>query len=191
MFRLVYIVGLFFVLTGCQQSDVDEYNLLVKKERASNKKVNDIFFGISMGMPSKDFYMHCWEMNKKGIFMDGAGNTAVTYKLVHNELDHEADMYFYPAFHEGKISSMWARFQYSGWMPWNKKLDSDDLLKDVVQLYKKWYPGGNPFITIQDKKKGTIYVKVDGNRRIIIGRYDDIQVKADYTDLDVESELKK
>ena len=34
-----------------------------------------------------------------------------------------------------------------------------------------------------DTTKGTIFVQVDGNRRIIIGKYDDAHVKVDYTDL--------
>jgi hypothetical protein len=56
-------------------------------------------------------------------------------------------------------------------------------LPDVLKLYQQWYPGGNPFITMHDPKRGTIYIKIDGNRRIIIGKADDMQVKADYTDL--------
>jgi hypothetical protein len=125
-------------------------------------------------------------MNKKGLFVDGNGNTSVSYKLVNNELKHPAEMNFYPEFIHGKINKMWVKFQYAGWAPWNKELGSDNLLPDVVRLYQKWYPGGNPFLTITDAKKGTIYVKVDGNRRIIIGRYDDVQVKVDYTDLNTE-----
>jgi len=181
----VWIPLLLILLAGCRQSAMEQYDQLVKKELESNKKVNNIFMGISLDMTSKDFYIHCWDMNKKGIFMDGAGNTAVNYKLIHNELKHPADMNFYPAFTNGRISSMWVKFQYAGWVPWNKKLDSGNLLEDVLQLYKKWYPDGNPFINITDKNKGAIYVKVDGNRRIIIGRFDDVQVKADYTDLSV------
>lgn len=171
------------LLANCGQSGVELYHDLVEKEKSRNKKVNDIFMGISLGMTSKDFYMHCWDMNKKGLFTDGSGNTAVKYKLSNKELKHDAEMNFYPAFTNGKIAGMWVKFQYTGWVPWNKKLDSDDLLEDVLQLYKEWYAGGNPFITIDDKERGTIYVKVDGNRRIIIGRFDEVQVKVDYTDL--------
>ena len=171
---------------SCHQSDMGRYNTLIKKELNSNKKINDIFFGISLGMTSKDFYMHCWDLNKKGMFTDGLGNTSVSYALKNKELQYLAEMNFYPEFHSGKIYSMWARFQYLGWSPWTKHLGSDDLLPDVLKLYQKWYPSGNPFITIKDEKRGVIYVKVDGNRRIIIGRYDDVQVKADYTDLSVK-----
>jgi hypothetical protein len=31
---------------------------------------------------------------------------------------------------------------------------------------------------------------VDGNRRITIGRYDDVHIKVDYTDLLIEKQLK-
>ena len=185
---------LFFSITAftsCRQSGMESYRSLVKKELSSNKKVNDIFFGISLDMTAKEFYAHCWEMNKKGMFTDGANNAAVLYELDNKELQHPAQMNFYPEFHDDKIHKMWARFQYKGWMPWNKKLGSDSLLTDVVKLYEKWYNGGNSFITITDEKKGNIYVKVDGNRRIMIGRYDDVEVKADYTDLLVEQQMKK
>ena len=73
---------------------------------------------------------------------------------------------------------------------WNKYLEADSLLPDVVTMYKKWYSEGNPFIQINDEKKGTIYVKVDGNRRITIGKYDDVRVKVEYTDLLVEKQIK-
>ena len=179
---------IFIACVGCQQSGTEKYKALVKTELASNKKVNDIFFGIKLGMLNKDFYMHCWNMNKQGVFTDGTNNTMVFYKLDHKELSHPASLNFYPEFHEGRIYKMEARFQYDGWMPWNKKLGSDSLLNDVVKLYQKWYPTGNSFIKITDEKRGTIYVKVDGNRRIIIGRYDDVDVKADYTDLSVKGE---
>lgn len=184
---LVFLFG----AIGCRHSAMEDYHSLVKKETKTNKKVNNVFLDISLGMPSKDFYMYCWSMNQKGLFSEGAGSSSVVYKLVKNELQHPANINFFPEFKDDKISSVWANFQYAGWAPWNKALDSDNLLKDVLALYKKWYPEGNPFITISDKTKGDIYVKVDGNRRIIIGRYDDVQVRADYADLSVVQDKEK
>jgi uncharacterized membrane protein len=67
---------------------------------------------------------------------------------------------------------------------------ADTLQNDVAKLYKKWY-GENNFIQMTDSIKGTIFIKVDGNRRIIIGRYDDLHVKVNYTDLSVDKEFKK
>ncbi len=78
------LIGL-FMLTACsQKKDIDKYNSLVKTELASDKRVDSIFFGIHLGMTQRNFYMHCWEMNKKGILTDGTdatGNMTVLYKL--------------------------------------------------------------------------------------------------------------
>src|SRR5689334_23552422 len=144
---------LILLLTGlfaCQESDMQRYTKLVRKERDSGKVVNDIYFGISLGMPSKDFYMHCWDMNKKGMFKDGPGNTCVLYNLDKGELKRTGFMTFYPEFKDGTIYSLWTKFEYSGWMPSNKQLSSDSLLPDVIRLYEKWYPDGNPFLKIVD-----------------------------------------
>jgi hypothetical protein len=99
-------------------------------------------------------------------------------------------MNFYPDFHNDKIYKMRVTLNYDAWAPWNKSMGSDSLLVNTLNLFKTWYQG-NPFLTIQDKKRGTIYVKVDGNRRITVGKYDDIRVKIDYTDVSVEKSLIK
>ena len=49
----------------------------------------------------------------------------------------------------------------------------------------KWY-GGNDFLTISDSLRGTVHVKVDGNRRIIVGKSNETDVKVDFSDLLVE-----
>ncbi|WP_153800204.1 hypothetical protein [Foetidibacter luteolus] len=165
------------------------YSKLKAEELSSGKRVDSLFFGIYFGMTDKQFYAHCWEMNKKGLFTDGENNTAVLYKLNNNQMKHPGLMNFYPEFYENKVYKMKVTFQYEAWAPWNKERFSDSLIKDVRNLYGKWYKEGNPFITVQDEKKGTIYVKLDGNRRITIGRFDDMHVKVDYTDLLVEQQL--
>ncbi len=174
---------------SCSYFGGSEYNRLVKKELAKNVRVDSLFMGIYLGMTSKAFYSHCWDLNKKGLFTNGSTNTSVLYK-VSEGLKYPASMNFYPDFYEDKVFSMWASFEYNGWAPWNKTLYADSLLPDVLHLYKKWYPGGNDFITITNKERGTIYVKVDGNRRITIGKFDDKLVKVDYTDLLIEEKLK-
>ena len=123
---------------------------LVKKELAKGKRVDSLFLGISFGMTSKTFYGYCWELNKKGIFTDGASNTMVLYKI-NSALRFPASMNFYPDFYENKIYHMRVIFQYDGWAPWNKAQYADSLLPDILRLYKKWYPGSNEFIKITDK----------------------------------------
>ena len=176
-------------LTSCS-SDSDQYNTIVKKELAKGVRVDSLFLGIHFGMTSKEFYGYCWELNKKGLLTDGNNNTAVLYKI-NDELKHPASMNFYPQFFDNRIGVMRVDFQYNGWAPWNKALFADSLLPDVLRMFKKWYPGGNDFIKITEKQKGTIYVKVDGNRRITVGKFNDVLVKVDYTDLLIEQKLKK
>ena len=188
----VYIsmVTVMIGLGACSGLGGSQYDRLVKKELAKGTRSDSLFMGIYLGMTSKAFYSHCWDLNKKGVFTNGTNNTSVLYKPG-KDLKHQSSMNFYPDFYEDKIFSMWATFEYDAWAPWNKNQQADSLLPDVLQLYKRWYPGGNDFITITNKERGTIFVKVDGNRRITIGKYDDRMVKVDYTDLLVEQKLKK
>jgi hypothetical protein len=192
--RIAFILILYATFfTACRRDKgVTQYNRLVESELASGKRTDSVFFGIYFGMTGKEFFVHCWNLNKKGLFTDGNSNTAVLYKLKNNELKFPASMNFYPEFNAGKINRMLATFAYDSWAPWNKETFSDKLLPDVLNLYKKWYPHGNPFIEMEDKEKmRKIYIKVDGNRRIIIGRFDDRVVRANYTDLLVERQLKQ
>jgi hypothetical protein len=188
---LICLLFIVVMITSCTDSSFRQYETLMKNELASGKRTDSLFFGIYFGMTSKQFFGHCWELNRKGIFTDGVNNMYVLYKLKNNELQYPASMNFYPDFFQNKIYKMRVNFQYDSWAPWNKQLYADSLLPDVLKLYKSWYTRGNPFIKINDKEKGALYVKVDGNRRITIGRYNDMLVKVDYTDLLIEEEMKK
>jgi len=185
----IYFFAIAIIFAGSCSSDSDQYNAIVKKELAKGIRVDSLFLGIHFGMTSKEFYGYCWELNKKGLLTDGNNNTAVLYKI--NELKYPASMNFYPQFFDNRIGVMGVNFQYDGWAPWNKGLFADSLLPDVLTMYKRWYPGGNDFIKITNKEKVSVYVKVDGNRRITIGRFNDMLVKVDYTDLLIEQKLKK
>ena len=188
----IVFIMLCMLISCSEDSAMDKYNKLVKKELASKQRVDSIFFGIHLGMAQQSFFMHCWEMNKKGILTDGndvTGNMTVLYKLP-KELKYPASMNFYPDFQDSTIWKMRVYFHYDGWVPWNKALGADSLLQDVVGLYKKWYSEGNPFIRVDDEKRGTVYVKVDGNRRITIKKYDDVLIKVEFVDMLAEKKIK-
>lgn len=186
---LLAITTLLFVYS-CSTSGNEKYNKLVQTELAKATRTDSLFLGLTFGMTSKAFFGYCWELNKKGIISDGANNSMVLYKL-DSALKFPATMDFYPDFTENKISNMRVSFQYNAWAIWNKAQSADSLLPAVLGLLEKWYPKGNGFIAITDKDKGTIYVKVDGNRRITVGKFDDMVVKAEYTDLLIEDKLKR
>jgi len=124
--------------------------------------------------------MHCWKLNRRGLIKQGSSNTTVEY-LLKNELKHPALMDFYPTFTDEKISEMPVRFAYTGWAPWNKELSSENLQIDVLNWYKKVY--GHGFIKVRHPKKGTAYLKVNGNRRILIFKRDDLYVWAVFSDM--------
>ncbi len=189
--RWYVFIFLLIIEVGCSNDNFKTYKELEDKEVASGKHKDSLFMGIYLGMPSKDFYVHCWELNKQGLFTDGANNTSVLYHFKKDELKYLASMNFYPDFHNDKIYKMRATLNYDAWAPWNKNMGADSLLQNILVLFKTWYPNGNPFITIRDEKRGTIYVKIDGNRRITVGKYDDIRVKVDYTDVSIERSLTK
>lgn len=155
---------------------------MVDRELAKDVRVDSLFMGLEFGMSPKEFFAHCWELNKKGIFRDGPGNTSVEYDF--DELKHPAFVHFYPEFHDSKIFEIPVKYKYKAWAPWNKHLFSDSLMLDVLELYKQKY--GDKFIKVTHPKRGTLYVKVDGNRRIIIAKTDDISVTALYSDLSVK-----
>ena len=150
--------------------------------------MNALLFDTRFGMTRKEFYNYCWQMHQKDSFDDGGNVTSVLYHL--KQLKYPASMNFFPEFRQDSIYKMWAQVQYDAWAPWNKQLWADSLMVDVVRLYSRWYPG-NAFIRVTDPKRGIIYVKVDGNRRIIVGRKDDGRVNIDYTNLLVENNITK
>jgi hypothetical protein len=172
------------VIYGC--SPKSRYERRLKQELAKGVRYDSLFLGLYLGMPEKDFYIHCWELNKKGLIKQGSNNTTVEYRM-QDELKHPGIMNFYPSFVDGKIAEMPVKLTYAGWAPWNQKLSSDSLQLDVMQWIEKMY--GNRFIKVDHPKRGSAYIKMDGNRRITIFRENDLNVWAVFSDMSVVKEL--
>jgi hypothetical protein len=166
------------IISGC--SPKAKYDRRLKHELTSGVRYDSLFMGIYLGMPEKDFYLHCWQLNRKGLIRQGESNTTVYYKLK-NQLKYPAAMDFYPKFMQGRIYEMPVKFKYIGWAPWNKNLTSDKLQHNLVKWYEKTY--GKGFIEVRHPLHGTAFVKVDGNRRISIFKESDLYVWAVFTDL--------
>ena len=178
----VLIAGL--IINGC--SPRSKYERMLKHELASEVRYDTLFMGIYFGMPKKDFYTHCWNLNREGLIKQGSANTTVENELK-DELKYPATMDFYPEFFQDKIYEMPVRFLYKGWTPWNKKLSSDNLAANVLEWYEKIY--GDGFIEVKHPKRGIAYVKVNGNRRITIFMEDELHVWAVFTDMSVKNAL--
>jgi hypothetical protein len=179
--RLTIIIPL--IIAGCLISGCSpkaRYERRLKHELASGVRYDSLFMGLYLGMPQKDFYTHCWDLNKKGLIKQGTGNASVEY-MTKDELKYPATMNFYPSFSDDKISEMPVIFAYKGWAPWNKTLSSKNLQLDVLGWYKKIY--GSGFMTVSHHELGDAYVKIDGNRRITIFTKDELHVWAVFTDM--------
>ena len=166
------------IVGGCTPGKTYERRL--KRELASGIRYDSLFMGLSFGMSQKEFYEHCWDMNKDSIIKQGSANMSVQYDL-NEELEHPATMNFYPKFDSGKIVEMPVRFIYNGWSPWTKELSASNLALDVKSWYEDIY--GKGFITVTHPMNGDAYTKIDGNRRITIYVENDLYVWARFTDM--------
>jgi len=165
----VYILMLLILLVGCSES---KYSKLVKTEMAKNIVNDSLVFEMKFGQTRQEFYDQCWKLNNKGIITHGPNNNFVQYYLPQKEEDSSINsirMLFYGTFDKEKIMrGMDMQFSYKAWSLWNESMHSDKLISVVKDTLQSWYPG-NGFIEVMMKRsKKDIFVKVDGNRRIII-----------------------
>jgi hypothetical protein len=173
-----YVLVLFWGVAACTPGA--RYERKLASELESGERHDSLFMGLYLGMSDKDFYTHCWELNREGLIRQGPANLTVQYKT-REELKHPATMHFYPVFEDRRIVEMPVRFSYNGWAPWNGELSSENLAKDVLEWYKGIY--GDDFLTVKHPEHGTAFVKVDGNRRITIFYEPDLYAWAIFTDL--------
>lgn len=169
-------------------SGAPDYDTLVKEEMATGAIHDSLLFGMRFGQTKAEFFDRCWKLNSEGIIKQGPNNKFVEYKLPKKkgkDLQHAITMLFYGIFDDSNtMTGMDFQFSYDGWSLWNEKLQSHELLHSVKDSLKKWYPG-NDFVKLRMKNDTSeVYVKIDGNRHILIKPIDDNRiVKARIDDL--------
>ena len=157
------------LIVGCKKS---EYAHLVKTELDKGIINDSLIFGMKLGDTRQEFYDICWQLNKDEKVKQGPRNNFVQYQLPTNNFDdvkNRITMLFYGIFDDDKImTGLDMRFYYRSWSIWNESLHADKLLPVVKDTLMAWYPG-NEFIPVKlKKKKQDVWVKVDGNRQILI-----------------------
>ena len=99
-------------------------------------------------------------------------------------------MLFYPVFDNDIVYEVNTTFSYTGWAPWNKETSSDYLIDEVREILSEWY--NSKFYEIKNpKNNSTLYTTVSGNRRIVITKVSEREVRARYTDLTIEKKNEK
>lgn len=164
-----------------------DYEKMVDHELASGIRNDSIFFGLYFGMTSGDFYKHCFELNRQGLVTNGPENNTVLYTF--NNDPFPLDMNFYPAFENDRIWKMGIVFNYQGWAPWNKNLFSDKLAPEVLNILEKWY--GKGFLSLKTPEGEPFWVKVNGNRQILVMLQNERNVRVEITDLTVKPSTSK
>jgi hypothetical protein len=188
MNKIILIFSCFLCFMACKNESKLSYQDIEKRELARGVRKDSLFLGFTLGMPSKEFFLKCWDMNKQGIIREGNANLSVSYKMSEG-LKYAAYMNFYPAFYKEKIYQMPLFFNYIGWSPWQADTQPEALQLDVLKLMEKWY--GTGFIRLYDKKRGLSFIKIEGNRRIKIMQKPEMYVEVLITDVLAEKELEK
>ncbi len=155
------------IVSGCQS----EYSRTVKRELASGAISDSLIFEFKMGQTQKDFYEICWKMNKEKLIGQGSRNQFARYIIEPDSSSAELriEMLFYGIFDTDKImNGMTMRYSYLSWSPWNTDTHADKLISYLKSKFLEDYPG-NKFIRIHTEyDEYPAYVKIDGNRQILM-----------------------
>ena len=169
-----------------------EYTRTVEKELQSGKVYEDLILGLKIGQTRKEFYDHCWQLNKEKVISQGPGNQFAKKLIRLDSTDQNSptvEMLFYGIFDQAMIMhGMHMKMSYLRWSPWAKDYHSDVLLKNLQAKYLTEY-GGNPFIEMAIDEKVTAYTKVDGNRQILLYPTSDKNVTVKIQDLRTKFDL--
>ena len=187
MNKFLISILIFITIISCQ---TNPYLELEKKELSSGVRYDSLFLGVKFGMTSKEFYAHCWNLNRKKLITQGPSNNSVRYYLPTESIGQKIEMLFYPVFDNDIVYEVNTTFSYTGWAPWNKETSSDYLIDEVREILSEWY--NSKFYEIKNpKNNSTLYTTVSGNRRIVITKVSEREVRARYTDLTIEKKIKK
>ena len=165
----IYIVIIFGMLVfGCNNQS--EYTKVLNWELENKNEFNDLIFDMKIGQSRQDYFDICYKLNQKKLIV--SGQRSLNPELILESKDDAVKgsnikMSFNGIFNEKKImKGMEMRFHFTGWSSWNKDLSSDNLLIQLKDTLKEWFPG-NDFFKVNFENSLSTEVKIDGNRRIL------------------------
>lgn len=186
MSKLPYYFGLLVMviaLNACKS----EYASYVEREMNSGIVNDSLIFGMRMGQTKRDFFEQCWHLNQQKLITQGSGGNRAKYIEPVDSTKNAAlrkELQFFGIFDENNVmKGMDMIYNYIAWSPWLTSSHSDSLVLDLKRIYLNDY-GGNDFIEIKiDNIEYSAFVKVDGNRQILIYPINDKDVKVKIEDL--------
>jgi len=187
-FNIIMMLAIIFLIS-CKS----EYDRYVNRELTSGTVSDSLIFDMHIGETKMDFFAKCWDLNKEGKISQGTGNRTARYIEPADstkDVTLRKEMLFYGIFDEEEVmQGMDMTYNYVVWAPWNEERHSDVLATALKDEYQSDY-GGNPFIELDLKDLNRkAFVKIDGNRQILIYPKDtkDVVVKIE----DLNYKLKK
>src|SRR5690625_2912608 len=156
------------------------YEKMLQRELDSGIRQDTLFLGYYLGMPKQEFFDHSWELNQRKIVR---GDSFVRYRL--KGYSNDATMIFYPDFKVGRIHRMPVEIQFDAWAIWNRELYSDIFTVEVLDNIREIY--GSALIQAVYPGAGkSVWIEIDGNRRIAVYRHDDRKGRLEFLDLTSE-----
>lgn len=174
------------LLVGCNSEPKSRYEKLIDDEMSKDIRHDSIFLGFNYGIKKADFFVVCKKLNAKKLVIQANKSGFVQYLFpTKTEKDKDLIVLFWGVFDKDlNMTGLTFEFSHVAWAPWNEESKPKNMIPVVQSKLIEWFPG-NDFVNITTKEdQKNIWVKIDGNRRIIIEEPDNVtSVKVNIDDL--------
>lgn len=181
-----YILSILIVLLIVCCTTASKYEKLIDTEMSKDIRHDSIFLGFNFGAPKSDFFIVCKELNSKRLIVQADKSGFVQYFFPpKTATDKDLKVLLWGTFNKAQLmTGLKFEFSHIAWAPWNEASKPDNLIPVIQTKLLEWFPG-NDFVDITSKDKDDmIWVKIDGNRRIVIEAPDNVtSVKVNIDDL--------
>jgi hypothetical protein len=186
--KIFFLVICSVLFANCKKS---EYEKLVESELSKGVRFDSLFLGLYFGMPRQAFFDRCMELNRQHLTTVGVKGSRVLYILTDpKDTTDSIYVHFYPEFVNDSISKMPVIFTYKNWSPWLRSKQPDSLQLRMKRKLEEWY--GGSFIKVERPEfKDFAFVKVDGNRQIVLFQDGEMDVKAVFSNLLIDLKKRK
>lgn len=169
------VMLLVFLLISCRQEVTLED--MQSKELARGVRYDSLIYGVHFGMSMEDFANHCAQMNRKKLFMPNTQGNAVRIRFTEG-YQEPVQFEFFPDQNPTRtLVRLTGALRYESFSYYDKKYAIKNLLKEAIGFFEDGY-GGNEFIALPHENVllEHKFVKIDGNRKIILSPTFDGQV---------------
>jgi|GEM_PF-440883 len=174
--KIAVIFATILLLASCKS----DYTSYVETERKSGEQYDSLLFTLKLGMSKKQYFDSCWQLNIEQIIAQGDGSGNARYDIKPDSTEDKTKAITLLFKGEFDVNNVMYRmdldYMYTSWSIWNKALQSDSLILKVKEMIMEDY-GGNPWLKVDLKDvKVDTYVKIDGNRHMMMYPKDNMKV---------------